>query len=113
MRMKLVLATVVAFLVTACGGAADGAAAPDADDLAAQLDCTEDSDPHPDDVSCETVDGFMGITVFDDNDARDDYITTAESYGVTLLVGDRFVVDASNPDALDSAQEIIGGDVRR
>ena len=101
----------MALLLAGCGGkdATDTGPAPSADDLAAQLDCTDDSDDAADKVSCETEDAYLGITVYKSNDDRDVYL---QSVSVPVLVGDRFVIDASDPAALDAAQKIVGGKVQ-
>lgn len=108
--MRILGAVALAILLTACGGSEEEPA-PDADELAAAFDCAGDSDEADNKVSCETGDAFYGITVYDDNEARDADVEAATSMGVRVLVGDRFLIDASDPAALEVAQEKVGGEV--
>jgi hypothetical protein len=108
--MRTLGVLLAALLLAGCGGGSDEPA-PDAEELAAQFDCEGDADEAEGKVSCETEDAYYGITVYDDNDARDADVEAATSMGVAVLVGDRFIIDSSFDGALDAAREKVGGEI--
>lgn len=84
---------------------------PDPNDLAARLGCNEVDPDGSQEVLCTTDQGFLGITVFDDNDSRDVFVDDSLGFNNSVLVGDRFVVEASSPDRLEQAQSALGGEL--
>jgi hypothetical protein len=84
---------------------------PDPNDLAARLDCNAVDPDGSEEVLCTTDEGFLGITVFDDNDSRDVFVDISLGYNNSVLVGDRFVVEAASPDRLEQAQSALGGEL--
>jgi hypothetical protein len=111
-RMRTPVAILALLCLAACSPGDSSKPAPDADDLAAEIGCKGDSADEADKVSCETKDAFVGITVYQDNRARDADVKAARSVGAAVLVGDRFMIDASDPAELERVQDIVGGDLK-
>jgi hypothetical protein len=61
--------------------------------------------------SCDGVKGGLEIATFNDNGARDGYLTIATGFGGVYLVGDKWVVYGSNTSAVKRAQKTLGGDI--
>ncbi len=105
--MLKLLATAVLFAFTACSGAQ----APNPNDIAARLDCSEVDPDGSDELTCTTDEGFLSVLVFSDNDSRDDFVDISLGYGNAVLVGDQFVAEAAGPDMLEQAQDALGGEL--
>jgi hypothetical protein len=110
----LVLAVVLAAGCSAGHSGQGTTAVRDLHDLATKLGCTfvEDTDEHELYTSDEGSCGDLTLYLFAGARQRDSWLSIAQGFGGSYLVGSTWVVSADSPAAVKSAQAKVGGQIR-
>lgn len=106
--MRILIATAVLALLTACGGGTSYDSADAVAEAAGFTDC------EPDEVLGATDAVFCDggrVSWFKHDEGKDTFTEVAKSVGMgETLVGDDWAIECESRDACDEAQEAIGGD---
>lgn len=113
-----VLCCLVAAMITGCSSSGRGTAATPGD-LAARLGCTgsftteQSSELFVRESGRCSIDGSdVTLYTYADNDSRDNWVKSAQTFGGVLVVGDRWTARAPSQAAAETVKGKIGGTIR-
>ncbi|MFE9258786.1 hypothetical protein [Streptomyces sp. NPDC006879] len=110
-RTAALLAAALAFLA-ACSARSENVEPPTVASLAKVVGCKPELVTDARELTegaCRTGEGAFRLLTFSAKEGEENWLTEAKAYGGTYLVGERWVVIASQPTALPELRSSLGG----